>query len=482
MAAATIITFSVITMGNRVSADRILTPGHTGLNRRDASSDSMHVYYETGKGSFGNKDGWKSKGQMTTSSDDNRICSISVKLSGNEYTGGIRYSVLLKGSKKWTGWISDGKTAGNKKGSKHLEAVRIELTGDVAKHYDVCYRTLVDSYGWLSWAKNGEVSGNVGYSKKMEAIQIVLVAKDSGLPGNVAGIASKNEKPAVIKESASSPGAEYKAEIGPSYPLKYENDAVYCYDPSTGEKKTGWIRINGLTYYFDPEKDGQLTEFSVNDVFSKAVFIGNSTSDGLNGYFNSKGKGYLGGPRVAARTSYTFNSDKNRLDGYMLEYKGDQYQAKEIVKKIGARYAFIMMGTNDLMGASASSVAKKYGSYIEGIQKANPGVVIYIQSTTPRRGKRNADKLSNEKIDELNRLMSEYADSHENVFYIDISTGLKDDDGNMKQEYSYDGYVHLNKNGYAAWIDTVVDYVRNRYIEKAAADAKASNAERPEAG
>ena len=269
--------------------------------------------------------------------------------------------------------------------------------------------------------------------------------------------------------------AEYKAEVGASYPMRFENNSVYCHDPSTGEKKTGYIRINGITYFFDPAMDGQLTDIDVNDFFSKSVFIGNSTSEGLTMYFSSKGKDYLGGPLVAAKVSYTFNSDKSKLDGYMLKYKDEQLQAKELVKKAGSKRAFIMMGTNDLMGAEASAVAEKYNKYIEGIQQENPGVVIYIQSTIPRRGTKNSDSLSNDKIDELNKLMMEYANTHNNVFYIDISTPLKDGEGNLNQSYCSDGYVHLNVQGYSVWVNRVVDYIRAVYLENAVDDARASS-------
>lgn len=269
--------------------------------------------------------------------------------------------------------------------------------------------------------------------------------------------------------------AEYKAEVGASYPMRYENKAVYCHDPSTGEKKTGYIRINGVVYFFDPSMDGQLADIDVNDFFSKSVFIGNSTSEGLTMYFNAKGKDYLGGPLVAAKVSYTFNSDKSKLDGYMLKYKDEQLQAKELVKKAGSKRALIMMGTNDLMGADASAVAEKYKKYIEGIQQENPGVVIYIQSTIPRRGTKNIESLSNDKINELNNLMMEYANSKSNIFYIDISTPLKDGEGNLNSSYCSDGYVHLNIQGYGVWVNRVVDYVRAVYLEQAIDDAKASS-------
>ncbi len=476
IAAVAIATFTAVQGRDQVLADRIGTQSCIEVLKRDAASDSMHVYFVVNDKGFGNKNGWKCKGQMDSPISGKKIENITIKLSGTQYSGGIRYRALIQGSEKWKGWVSDGKLAGTQYTGKRLEAIKIELTGDVAKHYDVCYRTRTQSYGWLNWAKNGEASGTVGYSKNMQAIQIVLVPKDSGLPGDVAGVVSQQPKAVVIKESASAPSAEYKAQVGSSYPLKYIDDAVYCIDPSTKEKMTGWIKINGLTYYFDPSKDGKLTNFHVDDFFSKAVFIGNSTSEGLTTYFNSKGKNYLGGPSVAAKVSYTFNSDKSKLSGYMLKYKGSEVQAKTLVKKLGAKYALIMMGTNDLMGTSASSVSKKYKTYIEGIQKENPGVVIFIQSTTPRRGKNQIKNLTNEKINELNKLMKKYADSKPEVYYIDISTALKDGDGNMKSSYSSDGYVHLNTKGYKTWVNTVVDYIRKHYLEKAAADARASSA------
>ncbi|MBR3463496.1 MAG: hypothetical protein IKH23_00325 [Clostridiales bacterium] len=471
MACAMIVSFNAVPARSRVLADVTGAKSYIEIDKRDAASDGLHVYYETGDKTYGNKNGWKSKGQMTSAVSGKKIETIKIKLSGKEYEGGIRYQVLSQGSSKWKSWVADGKKAGT--ASKRLEAIKIELTGEAAKHYDVCYRTKTATYGWLNWAKNGEVSGTVGLSKKVEAIQIILVEKDSGLPGNVSGIVSQQEKASMTKEAdGTTTDNNSKASSGAYSALRYEDNAVYYYDTKTGKKKTGWIKINGLSYYFDSSKNGKLTDFRVNDFFSKAVFIGNSTSEGLTTYFNSKGKNYLGGPLVAAKVSYTFNSDKAKLNGYMLKYKGSQLQAKALVKKAGSKYALIMMGTNDLVGTGASSVAKKYKSYIEGIQKENPGVVIYIQSTTPRRGTKNVKNLSNDKIVELNKLMKSYADSKSGVYFIDISTALKDKDGNMKKEYCSDGYVHLNMKGYKVWVNTVVDYVRKQHMNNAIAQAK----------
>ena len=51
------------------------------------------------------------------------------------------------------------------------------MTGELAEHYDIEYRTHVSDVGWQDWVKNGEVAGTTGRAKSVEAIQIKLVKK-----------------------------------------------------------------------------------------------------------------------------------------------------------------------------------------------------------------------------------------------------------------------------------------------------------------
>ena len=60
---------------------------------------------------------------------------------------------------------------------KQLEAIKIELTGEMKERYDIYYRVHVEDYGWMDWKKNGEISGTVGEAKRIEAIEIKLVDK-----------------------------------------------------------------------------------------------------------------------------------------------------------------------------------------------------------------------------------------------------------------------------------------------------------------
>jgi uncharacterized protein YjdB len=71
--------------------------------------------------------------------------------------------------------------------AKRIEAIRIKLTGEMAKHYDVYYRVYVQGIGWMGWTKNGAKAGTSGYAKRLEGIEIVLVSKGGKSPGSTAG-------------------------------------------------------------------------------------------------------------------------------------------------------------------------------------------------------------------------------------------------------------------------------------------------------
>ena len=73
-----------------------------------------------------------------------------------------------------------------------MEAIQIQLIGEMEKKYDIYYRVHVQDYGWLGWTKNGAKAGTEGMSKRMEGIQIQLVEK--GKTGPTGGGASFRSK------------------------------------------------------------------------------------------------------------------------------------------------------------------------------------------------------------------------------------------------------------------------------------------------
>ncbi len=77
----------------------------------------------------------------------------------------------------WQNPVADGNVAGTTGRMLRIEAVKIELTGDIRNYFDVYYRTHIADVGWMPWTLNGQISGSVGLADRVEAIEIRIVKK-----------------------------------------------------------------------------------------------------------------------------------------------------------------------------------------------------------------------------------------------------------------------------------------------------------------
>ena len=147
------------------------------------------ISYQTHIQDYGWKQGWKMNGAVSgTSGESKRLEAIQIKLENQKYSGSIQYTTHIQDIGWETAdeneWKSNGATSGTSGKSKRLEAIRIRLTGEMAKHYDVYYRVHAQNLGWMGWTKNGLPAGTSGYSYRLEAIQIQLVPKGESIEGN----------------------------------------------------------------------------------------------------------------------------------------------------------------------------------------------------------------------------------------------------------------------------------------------------------
>jgi uncharacterized protein YjdB len=58
-----------------------------------------------------------------------------------------------------------------------IEAVQLELKGDLANKYDVQYRVHASGIGWMDWVNSGEITGTTGQSRQLEAIEVRLIGR-----------------------------------------------------------------------------------------------------------------------------------------------------------------------------------------------------------------------------------------------------------------------------------------------------------------
>ncbi len=96
---------------------------------------------------------------------------------------GICYQVNLSGS-GWLAWAYDGAETGGAGGVLPLEAVRMELTGELAEGYDLYYKVLQNG-AWTPWASNGAVCGVEGAGLWIEAIRVSITTRGTGEPADL---------------------------------------------------------------------------------------------------------------------------------------------------------------------------------------------------------------------------------------------------------------------------------------------------------
>lgn len=130
--------------------------------------------------------GWMNESSGTsvvigTSGQSRRLEAFKLGLDST-VGGGISYSAHVQDI-GWQSAVSDGQEAGTDGLSKRVECVKLSLTGDAAKYYDVWYRAYVQDYGWLDWTCNGNQAGTSGIGFRLEQLQVKIRLKGTGAPG-----------------------------------------------------------------------------------------------------------------------------------------------------------------------------------------------------------------------------------------------------------------------------------------------------------
>ena len=114
------------------------------------------------------------------------IEAINVKLGNSTgIEGSLKYSVYVQ-SKGWQEYKTEGNDAGMINKALRIEAVKMELTGELASKYTVEYAVLLEKSGNVQgFVSDGAVAGSIGEPKKIEEIKIRLVQAGTGKSTNV---------------------------------------------------------------------------------------------------------------------------------------------------------------------------------------------------------------------------------------------------------------------------------------------------------
>lgn len=157
-----------------------------GINDYDGST-SKHKFHIVGLkyNSYGQGKwkGWVNQGGTSgKGSGTKKVGRMEVDRINSALSGTVSYTMYndkkaTSGSNTKKGKYSAAGIAG-----QAAQYITVSLSGELAKRFDVYYRTYISGAGWMAWAKNGAKAGvkNFNARMKMCGYQIKLVEKSGG--------------------------------------------------------------------------------------------------------------------------------------------------------------------------------------------------------------------------------------------------------------------------------------------------------------
>lgn len=150
------------------------------LDDETANDGEFHVQYSSHISEIGWESDSRYDGDLSGVPELGRqIEALEISLLNQPYDGAVELSAHVSDI-GWQDWnVGSAGTTGQ---AKHVEALRVRLTGEMADHYDIRYRVYVEELGWLDWTENGEPAGTQGYARSILAVEIVCADKESDSP------------------------------------------------------------------------------------------------------------------------------------------------------------------------------------------------------------------------------------------------------------------------------------------------------------
>ena len=142
----------------------------------------MHIQYEAHVSNIGWMSSKRDGSTAGTTGQSKSVEDLKVNILNPVEDGSVQINANVSGV-GWQGWDTPSASEGGTTGQgRAVEAVRLRLTGSLAKDYDVYYRVHASNIGWMAWAKDGEEAGTTGMSCSLEAVQIKLIKKGASHP------------------------------------------------------------------------------------------------------------------------------------------------------------------------------------------------------------------------------------------------------------------------------------------------------------
>lgn len=134
---------------------------------------------------------------------------------------------------------------------------------------------------------------------------------------------------------------------------------------------------------------------------------------------------------------------------------------QENVLNIKPRNIVLLIGTNDIgRGLPLSMSVDNVEQIIKSAKECCPDVNFILEAVYPvnENMRDRFEKRSNKKINEMNKEYIKLCEKY-NCVWLDFTDKLKDKNGNLKEEYTYDG-LHINAMAYEIVAENVMTLLK----------------------
>lgn len=197
-----------------------------------------------------------------------------------------------------------------------------------------------------------------------------------------------------------------------------------------------------------PEETESAEAYSLN----KAVFIGDYF------VFAAKDYGYFPYSSFVPATDLDMNTVQTKKN-FKLE---DKYviAADYLASLQNIDTIYISFSAESVSWMDCPTFVKKYTSFLDSVQKAQPNAKIYIQSLLPinsAKAEKREYTVTNEKIDEINQNLLAIAEERK-LWYLDVNPLYKNESGELADEKTTNG-IRLERAAYDSWRDYILTHI-----------------------
>ena len=216
-----------------------------------------------------------------------------------------------------------------------------------------------------------------------------------------------------------------------------EANALMGKDDANGDGKADGDNVSGVP----GDTDASIQSLGVK-LDDTCLFVGDSIFDTV------ATAGVL--PDVNFLTLIGLNVDTVQTGENFLTKNG-KVNGVDAIGQSGADNIFVTLGINGMGFMDKEYMIKEYKKFLGKLLDGKPDRRVFVLSVSPITGdfepEIKDEGFTNDDIDKYNAMQKEMAEGISGVYYIDISTDLKNDKNELKKEYADADGLHWTSEG-----------------------------------